>query len=118
VPKNPPNPSKSNLLYQQIFLHDKGVIEKEETYDSNWFPITSFPQELRFHKYEWRLPNNFDVRTLTFPALRFKQYLCTFAWEYDFMQQLPKTETYNSNESICIPTADILSGEYDSDFIR
>ena len=118
VPKNPPDPSKSNLLYQQIFLHDKGVIEKEETYDSNWFPITSFPQELRFHKYEWRLPKNFDVRTLTFPAIRFKQYLCTFAWEYDFMHQLPKTETYDSNESICIPTADILSGEYDSDFIR
>ncbi len=118
VPKNPPDPSKSNLLYQQIFLHDKGVIEKEETYDSNWFPITLFPRELRFHKYEWRLPKNFDVRTLTFPAIRFKQYLCTFAWEYDFMHQLPKTETYDSNETICIPTADILSGEYDSDFIR
>lgn len=58
------------------------------------------------------------IGTLTFPAIRFKQYLCTFAWEYDFMHQLPKTETYDSNETICIPTADILSGEYDSDFIR
>jgi hypothetical protein len=32
VPKNPPDPSKRQPYYiQQIFLHDKGVIEKEET---------------------------------------------------------------------------------------
>jgi len=118
VPKNSPDPSKSNLLYQQIFLHDKGIIEKEEIYDSNWFPIISFPQELRFHEYEWRLSNNFDVRNLTFPAIRYKKYICTFAWEYDFMHHLPKTETYNSSKTIHIPTTEILSGEYDSDFIR
>lgn len=118
VPKDPPDLSKSNLLYQQIFLHDKTAIEKEEVYDSNWFPIISFPKELRFHKYDVRLPKNFDVRTLTFPAIRFKQYLCTFAWEYDFMHQLPETETYNSNETIRIPTNEILSGNYDTEFIR
>lgn len=118
VPKNSPDLSKSNLLYQQIFLHDKGVINEEEIYDSNWFPITSFPEELRFHKYEKRLPNNFDVRTLTFPAIRFKKYLCTFAWEYDFMHQLPKTETYNNRNTVRIPTSEILSGEYDSEFIK
>lgn len=118
IPKNPADLSKSNLLYQQIFLHDKTAIEKKEAYDSNWFPIISFPKELRFHKYDWRLPKNFDVRTLTFPATRYKEFLCTFAWEYDFMHQLPKTEAYNNSETIRIPTADILSGDYDSDFIR
>lgn len=118
VPKDPVDLSKSNLLYQQIFLHDKQAIEKEETYDSNWFPIVSFPDELRFHRYDWRLPKHFDVRTLTFPAIRYKEYLCTFAWEYDFMQQLPKTEKYNSSETVRIPTDEILSGRYDTDFIR
>uniref|UniRef100_UPI0032D6DBA5 TIR domain-containing protein n=1 Tax=Thermoflavifilum thermophilum TaxID=1393122 RepID=UPI0032D6DBA5 len=118
VPKKPPDHSKSNLLYQQIFLHDKQAIEKEETYDSNWFPIISFPNELRFHRYDWRLPKQFDVRTLAFPAIRYKEYLCTFAWEYDFIHQLPKTETYNGQESIRISTSDILSGRYDTDFIR
>jgi hypothetical protein len=118
VPKNMPDPSKSNLLHQQIFLHDKGIIDKEEVYDSNWFALTSFPQELRFHKYEWRLPNNFDVRTLTFPAVRYKKYLCTFAWEFDFMHQLPKTETYSNENTIRIPTAEILSGKYNSEFIK
>jgi len=117
VPKKAPDPSKSNLLYQQIFLQGKSVIEKEEIYDSNWFPIISFPKELRFHKYEWRLPKDFDVRTLTFPAVRYKDYLCTFAWEYDFMHHLPKTETYNSNDTIKIPVADIFSETYNLKFI-
>jgi hypothetical protein len=118
VPKDSPDPSKSNALYNQIFLYNRGTIDQEEVYDSNWFPITSFPEELRFHKYEWRLPSNFDVRTLTFPAVRFKEYLCTFAWEYDFMHQLPKTETYSNSETIRIPTKDILSGNIDESFIK
>jgi hypothetical protein len=75
IPKNNPDPNKSNLLYQQIFLQGKSVIDKEEIYDSNWFPIISFPEELRFHDFDWRLPKKFDVRTLTFPALRFKRIL-------------------------------------------
>jgi hypothetical protein len=117
VPKNAPDPNKNNLLYQQIFLQGKSVIEKDEIYDSNWFSIISFPEELRFHRYEWRLPKDFDVRTLTFPAVRYKDYLCTFAWEYDFMHHLPKTETYSGTNSVKIPTADIFSETYNSTFI-
>jgi hypothetical protein len=117
VPKQNTDYSKSNLLYQQIFLHNKSVIEKEEIYVSNWFSILSFPDELRFHDFDWRLPKKFDVRTLTFPAIRYKKYLCTFAWEYDFMEQLPKTEAYDNTNSIRIPTNEILSGEFDSNII-
>ncbi len=117
VPNKNPDPNKSNLLYQQIFLQDRHVIKKEEIYDSNWFPIISFLDELRFHNYDWRLPKDFDVRKLTFPAIRYKKYLCTFAWEYDFSYHLPKTETYDNKQTIRIPTAQILSGEYDSPFI-
>jgi len=117
IPKNNPDPNKSNLLYQQIFLQGKSVIVKDEIYDSNWFPIISFPEELRFHKYEWRLPKDFDVRILTFPAIRYKDYLCTFAWEYDFMHHLPKTETYDNRDTIKIPVADIFSKTYDSELI-
>lgn len=115
--KNVSDPSKANSLYQQIFLYDKSVVEKEEIYDSNWFPIISFPEELRFHKYDWRLPKQFDVNLLQFPAIRFKEYLCTFAWEYDFMDLLPKTEAYSGQDTIRIPTNEILSGKYGTDFI-
>lgn len=118
VPKQNPDYSKSNLLYQQVFLHDKTVIEKDEIYDSNWFPILLFPEELRLHDYELRLPKRFDVRKLTFPAVRYKRYLCTFAWEYDFMHHLPKTETYDNSKTIRIPTNEILSGSYESNIIN
>jgi hypothetical protein len=117
VPKNSPDSGKSNLLYQQIFLHDKSVIEKEEIYDSNWFSILSFPSELRFHDFGKEIPKGFDIRELTFPAVTYKNYLCTFAWEYDFMHHLPKTEMYNNKKTIKIPTADIFSGNYDTKFI-
>lgn len=117
TPKNSPDPAKSNLLYQQIFLHDKSVVERDEVYDSNWFSIISFPTELRFHDYDYMLPKKFDVRELTFPAIRYKNYLCTFAWAYDFMHQLPKTETYDSKKSVIIPVEEIFSGEYDTGFI-
>lgn len=117
VPKNSPDPSKSNSLYQQIFLHNKGIVEKEEIYDSNWFSIISFPDELRFHEFDKLIPKGFDIRELTFPAVRYKNYICTFSWEYDFMHQLPKTETYNNRKSIKIPTNEIFSGNYDTDFI-
>lgn len=118
VHKNSPDQEKSNHLYQQIFLHDKSVIEKKEIYDSNWFSILSFPAELRFHDFEKQIPKGFDIRELTFPAVTYKNYLCTFAWEYDFMHHLPKTEVYNSKKTIKIPTTDIFSGNYDTEFIN
>lgn len=117
VHKNSPAPNKSNSLYQQIFLHNKTSIEKEEIYDSNWFSILSFPEELRFHAFEKLIPKGFDVQELTFPAIRFKNYLCTFAWEYDFVHHLPKTETYNSIHTIRILTKEILNGKFDPGFI-
>ncbi len=117
IARNSPDFEKSNLLYQQIFLHDKGIIDKEEIYDSNWFSILSFPDELGFHDFDWRLPKKFDVQELTFPAVRYKSYLCTFAWAYDFKYQLPKTEAYQKSKTIRIPTQDILSSEYSSKFI-
>jgi len=118
IPKNNPDPEKSNLLYQQIFLQDKATIKKEEIYPSNWFPIMEFPKELRFHYFERSIPKDFDVRTLTFPAVLHKNYLCTFAYEYDFIHQLPKTETYRSANTIRIPVEDIFNGTHTTEFIN
>jgi hypothetical protein len=111
VPCSSPNASRSNLLFQQIFLHDKTVIEGEELYDSNWFSVQSFPDELRFHDYDWRLPKDVDVSTLKFPAVRFKNFLVTFAWAYDFIEELPKTEAYENSRTVSIPVSEILAGQ-------
>jgi hypothetical protein len=116
--KKNPDPDKTNLLYHQIFLQGKAEIKKKEIYCSNWFPINSFPKELRFHQFERMIPKNFDVRTLTFPAVPYKNYLCTFAYEYDFTHQLPKTETYDHRKTIRIPIEEILDMLYDNEFIK
>ena len=118
-PKIPPNPERSNILYNQIFLQGRNIIETEGTYVSNWFPIISFPEELRFHQFDGRMIHKgFDLKTLTFPGVTYKNYLCTFGWEYDFMYQLPMTETYDSSKTIKIKTSDLFDGAYKSNFIE
>ncbi|MCW7458562.1 toll/interleukin-1 receptor domain-containing protein [Leptospira bandrabouensis] len=118
VPKSIPDPQKSQLVYQQLFRQNRGVIEREETYDSNWFNIISFPSELRFHLFDNQIPKGYDIRNLPYPAVRYKKFLCTFAWEYDFIDQLPKTKTYSNTETRAILIEDILSGKNNSNFIN
>jgi len=118
VPRSSPNPTQSNNLFHQIFLHDKTALKGEEIYDSNWFQIKSFPRELRFHDYGWRVPADFDTTTLKFPVVRYKDYLVTFAGEHDFIDQLPETAEYQKRRTICIPVSKILRGKVKiNDFI-
>lgn len=119
VPRQTPDPNQSNLLYQQIFLHDKVAVPGEEIYRSNWFPIVSFPDELRFHEFGSHHLRNHDFRNSKFPAVPYKYYIATFAWEYDFMDELPQTETYENSKTVRIPITDILSGDIkEPNFIR
>jgi hypothetical protein len=117
VPKEPKDPSRSKALYEQVFLHDRSVIEKKETFDSNWFPILEFPSELRFHDFDWRIPKRLDNRPLPYPAVKYKNHLCTFAWAYDFLDVFPKTKSYDPDNTVRIPVDEILKGQYSSNFI-
>lgn len=113
VPKVNLDFTRSSQLYQQIFLYDKSVIEKEEIYDSNWFSIISFPKELKFYE----IPLDFDEKTLNFSAITYKNYLCTFAGENDINQILPDTQINQTSKTIKIQINDILTENYNSDFI-
>lgn len=108
---------KANNLYEQIFLQNLVPIEKEEIYTSNWYSIIMFPEELRFHFYDKLMPKDFDLKKLSFPAIPYKSHICTFAYEYDFMHYLPKTEIYNSQKTIRIPTKAVLENGYGDEFI-
>lgn len=114
---NKTDAEKANSLYEQIFLQNLVPVEKEEVYTSNWFPIIEFPEELRFHFYDRLMPKNYDLNQLTFPAIPYKNHVCTFAYEYDFMHHLPKTETYSPQKTIRISTKEILEEGYEDDFI-
>lgn len=117
VPKSEINYDDVNRIWQTIHLHDKHPIEQSEVYYSNWFPITELPQKLNFHRFKYAIPSGFDVRTLPYPAVKHKNCLVTFAWCYDFMEQLPKTTTYKQSETVQVPTESILNGDYGNDFI-
>lgn len=117
VPKNEPDFTKANDLYGQLVLQDKGVVEREEVFDSNWFPIEVFPEELRFHNFGDRIPRGFNLDRLPYPAVIFGNHLCTFACEYDFVDELPKTQVYSGHQTRRIPLADILKGRLLGDFI-
>lgn len=118
VPKSSPNFNEVNQLWQTIFLHNKLPVEKTEIYSSNWFPIVELPKVLRFHKIKYAIPPGFNVEDLPFPIVTYKDYCATFAWSYDFMNELPKTTTYDPKQTIEIPTEDILNGTYSDRFIR
>lgn len=118
VPKNAPDPDRSNELFQQIFLHNRGVVQENDVYDSNWFPLLAFPDELCFHDFDYRIPRGTELNSLPFPAIPYNGYLCTFAWEYDFINQFPKTETYENSKTVRISTSELLSGRLQSEFIK
>lgn len=117
VPKSEPDFRKANSLYGQLVLQDKGIVEREEVFDSNWFPIEAFPDELRFHNFGDGIPRGFNLNRLRYPAVIFRNYLCTFAWEYDFVDELPKTQMYSGGQTRRIPLGDILKGHLPDDFI-
>lgn len=112
MPKREPDPA----LYQQIFNNKNKIIEKDEIYDSNWFPIVSFPKELRFHRFD--LPKDFRIRELPFPAIEYKNYICTFAHEIEFTYYAPHMAIYDSKNTIRLPTEEILADTCNSDIIK
>lgn len=116
-PKNNPNYEEVNLLWQTVFLQNKKPLLKPESYASNWFPITELPKVLRFHNYKNAIQEDYNLRFLPFPSVRYKKYIATFAWCYDFLKELPKTESYNPQESYEINVREIIEGNFSSDFI-
>lgn len=117
VPKSEKNYAEVNNLWQTVYLNNKEPISSSEVYFSNWFPIVELPNHLRLHKIKYAIPHKFDINTLPFPGVLFKDYLATFAWCYDFMTELPKSSTYDQSESVNIVTEEILDGSYNTQLI-
>lgn len=118
VPKDSQNFQDVKELWNTVVLHSKRVAHRSEIYASNWFPFVELPQKLRFHKFKYAIPKGYNVNRLPYPAVFYKDYLVTFAWCYDFMEELPGTVTYNSSDSEEVLAEDILSGNYDNHFIH
>lgn len=107
-----PNPDREFILqwWRERHNQENSVKDEPQNFHSNWFPIAKLPETLNFHYFKSKYdPKKVDFTKMKYPALGFGDYCCTFAWAYDFIEELPKTETYNQSQTIKIPLADILS---------
>lgn len=117
VPVKEKNYEEVGNIWRNIILNDKDVIKKEEIYSSNWFKITKLPLALHFHKFSSLIPNGFQLWKCKYPSRLYKGYLGTFAGCYDFIEELPKSQSYDPNNTISISVKEILDGTYDTNFI-
>lgn len=107
-----PNPDRDFIVqwWREQHSQENTVKEEPQNFHSNWFPISKLPVALNFHyfksKYDYR---KIDIPKLKYPAIEYKDYICTFAWAYDFMEELPKTETYNQSQTVSISLSDIVA---------
>ena len=104
--------------WNNIFISDKKPIQSIDEYYSNWFPIVQYPEYLNLHKFGKYLNKKRNVDEFKFPAWTHSDYLITFAYCYDFIEELPKSEYYNPHDTITIKTDDILNENFRSNIIQ
>lgn len=117
VPKENQNFQAVKELWNNVILRNKRVIEQKEIYTSNWFPIVELPAVLKFHKFRYAVPRDFNINSLPYAVVSYKDYLATFAWFDDFLNELPATATYQPSNSVQVLTEEILNGSYNNQFI-
>jgi hypothetical protein len=103
--------------WNAIYLNNRKPIEKEETYSSNWFEFTKFPDNLYIHNFKGMIPRGFQWNNMPYPTYGYKRCTATFGSCYSFVEQLPKTKAYDQNNSRIYKTLSILNDGYEDDFI-
>lgn len=117
VPKSVANFDKVNQFWQTVYLANNRPIDQEEVYDSSWFPVVETPEMLCFHKFDVASLKKTKNKVLPYPTTTYRDRLVTFAWGYDFIEELPNTERYDLKNTYKVAVKDILSGTYNSQFL-
>ena len=104
--------------WETVFIGENKVLLKQDEYLSNWFPIKEYPEYIHFHKFARYIGANTDIKSLKYPAITYSNYLATFAYCYDFMDELPRSEYYNPNDTLNIRVKDIIDDSLTSNFIQ
>ena len=118
-----PKPETTNYsevanIWQTTFLGNKKAMEKEEIYESNWFPIVELPETLYFHKFGDLVPlHNLPLWECRFPTAKYKEYLATFTTHHDFENVIEGVRKYDTAETTSIKVSDILRENSHNGFI-
>lgn len=95
--------------WSELLGKNRTIIETNEEYSSSWFPIVELPEYLYFHNFG-NLFNINNIKKLKYPAREFKGKVATFAAHDHFVDQYPKTKSYNPERTRSIKVEDILNG--------
>ena len=115
VPKNENGNAICNEIYNKLFFTGRNTINKDETYNSNWFPVSSLPEYLYFH-FIGHTNYDFLKENFHYPYFRYKDYVCTFSEDIGYI--FPNLDLFDNNRKIVIPVSQILNRSYDTEFAR
>ncbi len=104
--------------WSTIYLNDRKPVEKEETYTSNWFPISRLPDILYVHDFKGLIKKGFEWESLPFPTIGYKKHTVTFAPAPDFIPFIPGVENYNIDLSKKYIVDEILQNNYEDTNIK
>lgn len=118
IPKSEKNDSSVvKDWWESVYLSGKTIINNKEEYLSNWHPIIEIPKYINFHKFKSYLPRNKRLPDFKYPAIKYSEYLATFAYCYDFMDDLPKSMYYSQENTMLLNTAEVIHGEVSAKWI-
>ncbi|QQS36929.1 MAG: toll/interleukin-1 receptor domain-containing protein [Ignavibacteriales bacterium] len=104
--------------WNTVYIGGRKVKQQEDEYLSNWFRIIEFPEFINFHKFGRFINSKTDIKNFKYPAVGFSNYLATFAYCFDFMDELPKSAFYSPNDTFIIKTKDVFSDSFPSTLIQ
>jgi len=114
IPKNIEDANLSNEIYKKIFLQNRNILTRDETYNSNWFSILSLPPYLYFHSIS---KDDFELtdKNLAFPAVIYKNSVCTFS--ENIGENNNSTDIFDNSSCIKVSVDDVINKNYESNFI-
>jgi hypothetical protein len=117
VPKKDLSFDEVNTLWRSLTQGKEQLIQSEEVYSSNRFPVIKMPEVLYAHAFKGIIPKETKIWEYPYPVSFYKEYTITFAGCRDFEMAFPSTIRYKEGESLAIPTLEILDGSYSTSFI-
>ncbi|MES2773885.1 MAG: toll/interleukin-1 receptor domain-containing protein [Bacteroidota bacterium] len=92
------------------------IIDQEETYTSNKFPI-ELPKFLYCHAFKGFIKKEIKPWEYPFSVHFYNNYTLSFANVHDFENEFSRLIAYDHSATIEIPISEILDGSYDTNFM-
>jgi hypothetical protein len=104
------SPDLVRAWWRSNYDASRGVVDRPETYISNWFAIEQLPPRLRLHTASAEFGTDpIALRDLAYPAVRFREYAVSFAQAADLTSA--SEDSVRFSEAHALDTEALLAGE-------